>query len=215
MLLTAALGAAGIATATAQVVYSVNIVGYINIPVPANNAFALIANQLNAQPDNKVTTLIPAPPNFTSVFKFDPATGAFLTGQYVGGWTLDDDNMSVGPGEGLFIQSPTAFTLTLVGEVKTGTSTTAIPTGFSIVSSVIPQTGKLQADLNYIPSNGDFVFQFDPSTGGFITSDFQGAWEGDCCSNPGDEPVLNVGEAFFLFHEGAAKTWTRTFNVNG
>jgi len=214
MLLTAALGAAGIATATAQVVYSVNIVGYINIPVPANNAFALIANQLNAQPDNKVTTLIPAPPNFTSVFKFDPATGAFSTGQYVGGWTLDDDNLSVGPGEGLFIQSPTAFTLTLVGEVKTGTSTTAIPTGFSIVSSVIPQTGKLQTDLNYIPSNGDFVYQLSPS-GSYIISDYLGVWEGDCCSNTGDEPVINVGEAFFLQHTGAAKNWTRTFNVGG
>ena len=70
LLLTAALTAAGVATSMAQV-YSVNMVGYINQSIP--QGFSMIANQLNASPDNKVTTLLPAPPASTSVFKFNAA----------------------------------------------------------------------------------------------------------------------------------------------
>jgi hypothetical protein len=59
LLLTAALSAAGIATSMAQNVYSVNMVGYINKTMP--KGLSMIANQLNASPNNKVTTLFGTP----------------------------------------------------------------------------------------------------------------------------------------------------------
>ena len=51
-------------------VYSVNIVGYINLTLP--KGFTLIANQLNGSPDNKLETVIPAPPENTTIYKFIP-----------------------------------------------------------------------------------------------------------------------------------------------
>src|SRR5687767_2502685 len=114
LLLTAALCAAGAATSMAQV-YSVNMVGYINQPIPAG--FSMVANQLNASPDNKVTTLLPAPPNNTAVYKFNKASGGYDTLQFLGAWEGDDLDMTLNPGEGAFVFAPSAFSTTFVGEV--------------------------------------------------------------------------------------------------
>ena len=70
LLLTAALTAAGALTSMAQV-YSVNIVGYINLSIP--RGFSMIANQLNATPDNTLETLMPTMPEGTIIYKFNPA----------------------------------------------------------------------------------------------------------------------------------------------
>src|SRR5713226_3736027 len=86
LLLTAALSAAGALTSMAQV-YSVNIVGYINLSIPAG--FSMMANQLNNSVDNKVTTLLPAPPLGTAVFQFVPASGSYLSIDYAGAWEGD------------------------------------------------------------------------------------------------------------------------------
>src|SRR5258707_15596446 len=54
LFLTAAFSAAGMATSMAQTVYSVNIVGYINLPIV--HGLSLVANQLNASPNNSVVS---------------------------------------------------------------------------------------------------------------------------------------------------------------
>src|SRR3954470_8755678 len=61
-LLCAAALAAGAATSMAQSnVYSLNVVGYYNVPVPANQ-LVLVANQLNTT-NNTIAGLIQGPPN--------------------------------------------------------------------------------------------------------------------------------------------------------
>src|SRR6266496_2681666 len=69
ILVTGLLVAAGITTSTAQAVYSVNIVGYINKSLPPG--LSLISNQLNASPDNKVQTLFGSPAGQVTVYKFN------------------------------------------------------------------------------------------------------------------------------------------------
>jgi len=206
LLLTAALAAVGVSSSMAQV-YSVNVVGYINRAIPSG--FTMIANQLNNAPDNKVTTVLPAPPEGTIVYKFNPATGgyqilSFLDGAYEG----DDLNMTLNPGEGAFVKSPSAHNVTFVGEVTQGAAaTTSIPTGFSVRSSSIPQSLPLN-QLEFPASEGDIVYNFNPATGGYKVSSFlDGAWEGDF----GGAPTPAIGESFFVKHAGAATTWTRTF----
>src|ERR1051325_4212662 len=118
ILVTAALVAAGITTSMAQAVYSVNIVGYINKPLP--HGLSLIANQLNASPDNKVQTLFGTPAGPITVFKFNPTTGNFDQAAFDpdAGWG-DPTSMVLNPGEGAFVDNGSdPFTLTLVGEVK-------------------------------------------------------------------------------------------------
>ena len=87
LLLTAALTAAGALTSMAQV-YSVNIVGYINLNVPSG--FSMIANQLNAATDNTLETLMPTVPENTTIYKFNPALRAGLGGYDQYQWTSDN-----------------------------------------------------------------------------------------------------------------------------
>ena len=212
LLLTAALAAAGAATSMAQV-YSVNMVGYINQNIP--RGFSMLANQLNNSPDNKVTTLFAAPPDGTQVYKFDAVTDTYVFLQYIdGNWEGDDLNMTLGPGEGVFINPPSAFATTFVGEVQLSSSV-GVANGFSIVSSALPQSLPLSdappAGLGFPVANGDQVYQFSNATGTYTFNQFvDGAWEGDGGGSP---PVPAVGEAFFVNNGGASKNWNRTFTV--
>jgi len=212
LLLTAALTAAGAATSMAQV-YSVNMVGYINAAIPTG--FSMVANQLNGSPDNKVTTVLAAPANGTQVFKFNPATGGYIFLQFVdGAWEGDDLDMTLAPGEGVFISSSTPFTATFVGEVAL-TSSVPVPAGFSVVASALPQSLPLSdappAGLGFPVANGDQVYQFNPATGGYIFNQYvDGAWEGD---GGGTAPTPAISEPFFVNNAGAAKSWNRTFTV--
>src|SRR5438477_12739115 len=102
LLLTAALTAAGALISMAQV-YSVNIVGYINLSVP--KGYSMIANQLNASPDNKLSTIMPNPPENTTVYKFNPGTGGYFSYNFSAdnpGWLPADGSLA--PGEGAFIR---------------------------------------------------------------------------------------------------------------
>src|SRR5438477_5934309 len=131
LLLTAALTAAGALISMAQV-YSVNIVGYINLTVP--KGFSMIANQLNASPDNKLSSVIPAPPENTTVYKFNGhGYDAFNFSADNPGWFPTTGSLA--PGEGGFIAvdpasiaPATSTTLTLVGEVQL-VSTTPVANG--------------------------------------------------------------------------------------
>src|SRR2546426_805740 len=86
LLLTAALTAAGALTSMAQV-YSVNIVGYINLSIP--RGFSMIANQLNATPDNTLETLMPTMPEGTIIYKFNPALRGGLGAYDQYQWSAD------------------------------------------------------------------------------------------------------------------------------
>jgi len=206
LLLTAALAAVGVSSSMAQV-YSVNVVGYINKSLP--KGFYMLANQLDNKTGNKVVDLIPAPPNNTFVFKFNPATGGYDAIDYVdGAWEGDFvDTLTLSPGEGAFISSAVSHNVTFVGEVQL-TSDVTIPSGFSIRSSVVPQSVPVD-QIAFPASNNDFVFQYNPATGGYIANDYvDGAWEGD---GGGTAPTPAIGESFFISHSGAATHWIRNF----
>jgi hypothetical protein len=204
LLVTAALSAAGIATSMAQV-YSQNAVGYVNIT--ANPGFNMVANPL-VQTDTTVGALLPTPPQLTAIFKLTP-TG-FVQSTYdadLGGW--DDPALTLDLGGGFFLYNPgnTAFTATFVGEVAQGTLVNNIPTaGFSMRSSKVPQTGRLTADLGYVPNQLDSVYTF---VGGAFTQytydQDLGGWD--------EDPPISVGQAFYL-NAAAPNNWVRTFSVN-
>jgi hypothetical protein len=202
LILTAALSIAAAASSMAQAVYSVNIVGYINKQIPAG--FTMVASQLKNSPDNKVTNILPAPPEGTSVYKF--AGGDQINSFVDGAWEGDDLNMTMNPGEGVFVQAPSAFTATFVGEVTTGASLqNPFGSGFSIRSSIVPKTGLLQTDLSFSPAEGDSIFQF--INGGYVINSFvDGAWEGDT-----GQPNIGMAEAFWINNGLGNRVWTQSF----
>jgi hypothetical protein len=209
LLLTAALSAAGIASSMAQV-YSVNLVGYINKSLP--QGFYLMANQLNNGSGNKVTELLPNPPDGTFVYKFN-GSGYTSIAFFDGAWEGSDLNMTAAPGEGAYIKSPTAHTVTFVGEVVL-TSDVTISNGYSIASSVIPQSAPLD-QLGFPAVEGDFLYFYNNTSGGYNSAAFfDGAWEGTGYPGAPGAPVPDIAQSFFIKHSGAATHWTRTFTVN-
>lgn len=207
LLLTAVLGAASVATAMAQTVYSVNAVGYVKIgPIP-NNGFFLAANPLNLSA-NTLAAVFPDAPNNTVVYTLTGGSFNKFTKRATGWTGTGVADVKLDPGTGFFIQNTTGadLSLTFVGEVMQGTVTTSYPAGYSLLGSKIPQTGKVETDLKLTAQNGDEVYQLNAS-GAYVKSTRRATnWTPS-------EPTVEVGNGFFL-NAKAAGTWTRTFSVN-
>jgi len=202
--------AAGLATSMAQV-YSVNAVGYVNLVIQPG--FSILANPLNGA-TNTLPALFPSVPNNFTVYKFQ--NGAYSVNRFkttTGTWT--DGTQTLVPGEGAFVNNPnsTAITNTFLGDVNSGTLTVPISTGFSMISSPVPQAGKLQTDLGLVPaatgSQSLTVYQFantGTGTPGYVITQYRfGAWPA------AGEPTIGVGEGFFV-NSSVAQNWTRTFS---
>jgi hypothetical protein len=129
------------------------------------------------------------------------------------------------PGEGVFVFLPTPTAageaankvVTFVGEVPQNATSTPIPKGFSIKSSVVPQAVAPDKTKNTdgtpapIPAtDGDSLYRYIPATKNYDVRSYielLGGWDSPL-------PVINVGEAFYYFHTGNSTTWNRTFSVN-
>ena len=204
LLLSAAVLAAGLATSTAQTVYSVNAVGYVNLSLATG--YNMISNPLNGT-NNNLNAVIPVAPDGSQIYIFDPVTqNYFSAATYLGGWDVD---YPLPPGSGAFMNVEAPTTITFVGEVMQGNLTNALSANFQIKSSQVPQSGGLTTVLGYTPLDGDVVYTFNTALQQFnqpFTHLGGGVWD------PA-EPVIAVGQAFFL-QRSAAGSWSRTFSVN-
>ena len=200
LLIGAALGLA-VATASADAVYSSNVVGYVNVDLVAG--WNMIANPLDSG-NNMLSTLIPEAPYNAAAYKYE-------NGKYTIAIFDEDDeewttDFSLNPGEGVFVNTPEAFTVTFVGEVKAGTHSVELPAGWSIVASPTPVAGDLdEIGLTSAVEDGDTVYKFENNNytiAEYVEED--GGWDND----------INVGvaEGFFL-NKATASTWTRTFEI--
>lgn len=216
LILSAMIGVAGIASSFAQNVYSVNVVGYINLTLTAN--FTMVANQLDNLNNNLVVDLIPDPPVGTVVSKYTGGGGyANLTRIKIGtnpaSWQ-GATTMTLAPGEGVFIKKPTSvtsMTLTFVGEVQQGDLSNPVAAGFDIYGCQVPQAGLLQTLHGYAPEVGDVVSKYLPA-GGYANLSYVkiGTQAPKWLPN---EPDIAIGEAFWI-KSVSTKPWTRTFHVN-
>jgi len=156
LLLTAALGAASLATSMAQV-YSVNMVGYVNLTLIPGASF--IANQVKQSPNNSVETIFASVPGssldgFITVSKYNGV--GFDSVAYDGGWLIVGGSqtaaqMTCNPGEALYIDNASGanYTLTTVGEVATGSYPVNLPLGVGTYASPLPQAGLLESQLGF------------------------------------------------------------------
>jgi len=212
LLLTAAASAAGILAAQAQV-YSVNVVGFVNLDLKAG--YNMIANPLNGT-NNYLSTIIPNPPDATVVQMWDASLQALGTGYtYLGGGVWDPDgNLDVAPGQGMLVFLGGDTRLTFVGEVPQGSLTNKIEFGNAeFKASQVPQRGLLVTDLGFVPKDADVVSQWDATNQrARVESTYLGggAWDPE-------EPTVEVGEAFYLVRDPAKAVpdgwWVRNFTV--
>jgi len=219
LLLSAAVLAAGLSASMAQSVFSVNAVGYVNIPVV--QGYQIIANPLNNS-NNTLNVILPSVADNTKIYRFNtgsqtygaPSTFFFDPDINAGAWAPD---VAINPGEGIVLFAPSAATLTFVGEVPQGSLTNPLPANFSIRSSIVPQQGGISSALGLAPSDNDTIYFFNPATQTYAAP-FTFFFDPD--TNTGawapSEPSIAVGQGFVFKNTSgiANRAWTRTFSVN-
>ena len=204
--MTAAVMAVGLGASVAQTVYSVNSVGYVNKSLLAN--FNLISNPLNGT-NNNLSTVLPVLPDGAQILTWNSGLQTFNDANvyFDGfGWVPD---APLPPGRGAFLFMPSAATVTFVGEVPQGNLTNAIPSNFSLISHIVPQSIGLAA-AGLPSADGDQVLFWNAAIQQFKDAVvfFDGfGWV------PSD-PTPAVGEGFFYFNTSALRQWGRTFSVN-
>jgi hypothetical protein len=209
LLLGALIGAASLATSMAQV-YSVNIVGYINVPILGDSfpgKWNLIANQLDNAAGNSVGVLMPNPGSerALTIYTFDSEIQDYVNANWDGS-SWDDPDVQIGVGQGAWVLNVGPdYTLTLVGEVKTGPQTHELVAGWHLIAPIVPQTGLLGTDLNYPTTGATTIYTFDASIQDYWNFNHDGSsWD--------EEPNVVVGQGMWILRTTGGN-WTRTFNV--
>jgi hypothetical protein len=225
LILSAAVVAAGVASSMAQSnVYSLNIVGYVNVPVPAG--FSIVSNPLDdgLGDSNVISSVLSSTntPDNTVVYVFSPTTGYTLE-QYTAGFGWFPATSDLPPGVGFFIDSPTNTTVTFVGQIAAGTYTNALArNSFNLVGSIIPESLPLgnpgiTNTLQLNAGDNDVVYRFDNATGYDLiqyTAGF-GWFDSGNPSGSTNGPALRVGEGFFIQTQpNTGGNWVQTFSVN-
>jgi len=179
LLLGAATLAAGLASSMAQSnVYSVNVVGYYNVSVPAHG-FNFVANQLQNGTNDALSVLggsMQSDPNGVNNTTLQYWTGTgFAAYQYFTGADADNNfftsgsvngfydtggglhNPTLGQGGAFFIQNPTAnpLTVTLVGQVVQGAYSITNGNGFNATSFIMPVATNILSSLVNLPVTSD------------------------------------------------------------
>src|SRR5689334_13144681 len=217
-LLCAAALAAGVATSMAQSnVYSLNVVGYVNVATTGGSLFNLIANPLN-NTNNSITNLFSVAQDGDQIYRWNAAIqdldGTIYTySTFLGKW---DGNFNLKPGEGVFyLNAGGNRTNTFVGEVIQGPYTNTILGGgnFNMIASRAPiGLSFTNSIVGLPPSDGDQVYTWNVALqdldGGQIGtySTFVGKWDTTTIQVP-------VGIGFFYLGAGGNKTWVRNFTV--
>ncbi len=190
-------------------VYSLNIVGYVNVPVTSGK-LALLSNPLIPSGGNTAITNVLTLANGSDssvIFQWNKTTSSWDTIGWIDGFGWDTAaNLNVG--SGFFLQPTLTQTVTFVGDVQTGTSTNAIGTGLSLLGSKVPVAGP--APGSTVGNDTDSIFTWDATAGTWVTSGFIGGFGWDSASVNG--PVIGVAQGFFYQNTGAALNWITTLN---
>jgi hypothetical protein len=217
-LVCAALCAVGAISAVAQNVYSLNIVGYVNVNAPVG--YSLLANPLSGGTTNGANEII-TPPIADSQFLtwngagFDAVQYSSIFQGWINPATLAPAQPpQLPPGKAFFFYTPTATTLTFVGQVVPNpgaTNNLPLPVGYSMVGSPMPVAATdITAAPAWLPVVADMqVLKYNGAgfTAAQYSSIFQG-WIDPATLAPVAAPSYAVGEGFF-FYTPTATTWSQ------
>jgi hypothetical protein len=192
LLVAAAALTAGIVTSQAQV-YSQNVVGYVNLSLPAG--LTMVANPLN-NTTNDLNTIIPTAGFGDTIYIWTGTT--FNSSIYVGSWSPD---VTMNPGQGFFYAASSPITLTFTGNVLQGSLTNTVPAGFSILGNQVPVAEDLSTN-GFPASFGDTIYFY--RGGNYVSSINVGSFA------PAAIPA--VGEGFWV-NSASGGSWTRSFTV--
>ena len=218
----AAILAAGLASSMAQNVYSLNVVGYVNVSILGGHA-NFMANPLNT-PHNYLDEVLPAStvPAGSTVLTWNRISATFHQDYSDGvAWTDYDSGTPTGtttllpPGKGFFVNNAGGtVTNTFVGEVLQGTLTVPIAQNFNAIGSLTPTV--LNLSSNGFPQvAGLIIDDYQPVTAQYtqLYNDGLTGWQ-DYNSGAPVQFAPAIGTGFFVVNSDAANhDWTRNFTV--
>lgn len=185
----------------AQNVYSVNIVGYVNVPLAASQQ-ALVATPLD-DGTNTLTDLGAGWSNGTAVQVWN-GSGFNGSQKLAGSWGAGGSTV-LAPGTGYFVKGTKAQTLTFVGSAPTSNNYVLVNKVQVLAGSVIPFSGALSdAGANTININSFSNGTAIQIWGGSAFTGYQklaGSWG----ASP---PTIGVAQGFFVKPGSAVpNTW--------
>jgi hypothetical protein len=209
------------ATCVAQNVYSLNIVGYVNVDV--KTGLNLISVPLKPSDGNKNITntiVLPDTAENSEIYKWTGTGWSTDIPTWIAGFGwFSAQPVTMELGEAFFLKSTVDTKVTFVGEVETGD---AIPytmkPGINVVANKVPVEeswpGKTGTVVN--GKEGDNIYTWTPggnawsSPWSYIT-DY--GWFGPGTADPVEGPVLKVGSGvvYQVASPTANTTWTRSF----
>jgi len=225
ILLGAVAMAASMACSMAQNVYSVNVVGYVNVTLPSYQ-FMCIANPLDATMGgtvaggNNITNLFQNMNDGTFINIWDPNLNDYEAGipTFVSGvgWSAE---YTMAPGKAVMIYNAgDPFPMTFVGNVVQGSQYPNYAVGtlgsfqFSQVGSPVPIGGNITNSLDrvgMVPADGDFVQTWDSGLNDWSASTTYVSGAGWA---PADTAIAPA-QGFFYYRSSDAFAWTSNFTV--
>jgi len=212
----AAIAASAISAMAQSNVYSLNIVGYATVPVPAG--YSILANPLSTGTNgaNEIMPIIDGELILTwTGTKFTQV--GFDSGN--GGWVAADgvtpaSPPSLPPGQGFFFFNPltTASNFTFVGQVVPGpssTNTINLAPGYSLVGSALPATlttaqgGITNTPISLPAIDGMLVLTWDASKQKYVQTGYDlgnGGWVAADGVTASVVPGYTIGQGFFYFN---------------
>jgi hypothetical protein len=229
LLIAAAALAAGVINSQAQPVYSQNIVGYVNTPLPASE-YSLIQAPLNLDGTNLADNVLTCLQGGDSLLLWSGT--AFLVYTYVDlgapyNWQYPDGTLhatgpSIAPGVGFFYQNGqlTAETNTFIGSVVLTNVVNFPASEYSVVGSTPPIADMADGTNIDLPlQGGDSILIWNTTAQSFLVYTYVdlGApytWQYPDGTLQPTGPVIPVGSSVF-YQNGqlTAETWTNNFTV--
>jgi hypothetical protein len=208
--------AAGLSTSVAQNVYSLNVVGYVNVSLQANKLHFLSV------------PLIPNGGNWNitnSIVLDNSQEGATIYAWAGTGWSPDNPSwvsgfgwypeLSITNGTAFFLASKANSTLTFVGDVPQGALAYNIPAGVSTLANKVPVSANFPGGT--IGHEGDTIFtwqqaaqKWNPDSAGYVGGF---GWYSPDPTVTTNGPVLNPADGAFYVNTGAAIPFTQNFTV--
>jgi len=186
-------------------VVSCNAVGYVNLATAPG--LTLVINQLSPGVGGAavVSNVLGSLPDGMAIYQV--ASNGFTANAMLRDWTQPTAPLPFG--DIFFVRNPFGFpvTVTLVGEVAQGDLRQALPVGYSVAGSLVPQAGPVGSALQMPVAAGDEVWRWDAQAQSYREFRFPvDVWQPE-------EPVISIVEAFVVRKETAV-IWRRFFTID-
>lgn len=211
--------AVGLSTSVAQNVYSLNVVGYVNVTLPANqfSFLSLPVAPVDGNFNITNTIVLSDAQDGAALYKWLPTGGwdPNLYLWYAGGigWS---PNTVVSNGEAFFLLPPASSTLTFVGQVPQGTLSYRIPAGLQTLANQVPVSTNFPGGT--VGNDGDSIYVWNSVSHAWSSTlwlYYAGiGWDNG--AQPGNNtngPMLNPAEGVFYANSGSAISFTQNFTV--